>query len=64
MLVFLEEGPQSNQYRQVILDAKKFKAVSDTICGGPVADGKDEEEVEIQMTEELYDLPDLPEIYD
>lgn len=64
LLVFLEESPQSNKYRQVCLDAKTFKAVSDAICGGPVPEGKDEEECEIIMSTDVYDLFDLPEIYE
>ena len=60
MLVFLEEGAQSNKYRQVHMDAAQFKKVSDAVCGSEATEG--EEEVEIYMSTALHLLPDLQEL--
>lgn len=61
LIVLMESEPQSNKYRQVILDPKRFKEISDAVCGGPVSEGLEEEEVQILMSEDVYDLPDLKE---
>lgn len=64
VLIFMETEPQSNTYRQVILDAKKFKAMSDTISvetGRKLAENINE--IEIELSDEEYVLPDLKEIY-
>lgn len=60
LLVFHEDSPQSNQYRQVCLSPEHFKKVSDAVCGSEATDG--EEEVEITMSVDRYKLPDLMEI--
>ena len=60
LLVFVEESPQSNKYRQIILNAEEFKKVSFSI-GTITSRNGDDEMVEFQMSEELYDLPDLQE---
>lgn len=60
LLVFLERGPQSNQYQQVIFNPEQFKKVSDAVCGSEATEG--EEEVELMLSNDLYELPDLPEI--
>lgn len=59
LLVFVEESPQSNKYRQVILDPEEFKRVSMNL--GTVTGKLDDqtENVEIQMSDEIYNLPDL-----
>ena len=63
LLVFIEEEPQSNQYRQVILNKEQFKKVSDAVI--TIEKEKDEhgmEMVSFKHSEELYELPDLIEI--
>ena len=60
LLVFLEEEAQSNKYRQVHLNAEEFKKISDIVCGSEAKEG--EEEVEVTMSLDMYDLPDLREI--
>lgn len=60
LLVFLEDAPQSNQYRQVILNGSQFKRVSDAISNVVSRNG-DEEDVEIEMSLDTYLLPDLQE---
>ena len=61
LLVFLEDAPQTNKYRQVMLNKTQFKNVSDSVCGGAVKEGE-WEAVEIMMGEDIYKLPDLKEI--
>lgn len=62
LLCFLEEEPQSNNYRQVILNSEQFKNFSLSL--GKVTDQNgNDQTVEFQMSEEIYKLPDLPEIY-
>jgi len=63
LLVFLEESPQSNEYRQVVVDPKKFKEISDAVCKVEEKEG-DEELVSIRLSEEIYKLPDLREIHE
>lgn len=63
LLVFLEETPQSNKYRQVLLTKEEFKKMSLSV-GEPT--GKEEggnDVVEMQLSDDLYDLPDLTEHY-
>lgn len=62
LLVFLEDAPQSNEYRQICVNEKQFKALSDAVCTVQSREG-DDELVMIQMSEETYKLPDLQEIY-
>ncbi len=59
LLIFVEEDPQSNKYRQVLLTPEEFKKASMNL--GTVTGMLDDntENVELQMSEELYDLPDL-----
>lgn len=61
MLIFIEDEPQSNQYHQLILTEDEFKKTAMTI--GRVVKTGEVETVELQESEELYTLPDLPEIY-
>ena len=61
LIILMEHEPQSNKYRQVILDSERFKEVSDAVCGGTVPEGLEEEEVEIIMSKDVYELPDLEE---
>lgn len=60
LLVFLEDSPQSNKYRQLIFTPEEFKKVSLSV--GTV-EGKrgDDELVRLQESEETYELPDLME---
>lgn len=65
VLVFMETEPQSNVYNQVILNAEQFKAMSEHISektGNKLS--KDVDEVNIELSEEEYKLPDLREIHD
>lgn len=65
MLVFIEEEPQSNKYRQVLLNAEQFKKVSDSIIKiEKQADENGQEIVSFDQSEESYTLPDLKEIHD
>lgn len=62
LLIFLEDKPQSNKYHQVLLTLDEFKKASMMI--GTVVEEKGHKQiVELQMSEELYDLPDLEEHY-
>jgi hypothetical protein len=60
LLVFLEVKPQSNQYRQVYLNPERFKQMSDVVCGGPAK--SEDDTVMIKVSDEVYPLPDLPDI--
>ncbi len=62
LLVFLETEPQSNKYRQVILDAAEFKRFAMTI-GTVTGKNGGLEDVLIKDSDEVYDLPDLKQIY-
>ena len=64
-LIFIEDTPQSNKYRQVIVGPKKYKKISDAISQGKIK-GKDGDLqiVAIEMSDELYNLPDLTELDD
>lgn len=60
-LIFIEEEPQSNKYRQVILTPEEFKRVSDNL--GRIASEADGiEQIEINLSDEIYTLPDLKDI--
>lgn len=64
-LLFMETEPQSNKYRQVELTAEEFKNVNMSYgknTGAIIREGVNE--VELHLSEEIYDLPDLPEIYE
>lgn len=63
LLVFIETEPQSNKYRQLVLTPEEFKNVSFSIgkVTNKVGNG---EQVEVKMSEEIWELPDLPEIYE
>jgi hypothetical protein len=62
LLIFLETEPQSNDYHQVKLTPEEFKRASLAI-GTVVSRKGSEETVEMQLSEEVYKLPDLPEHY-
>lgn len=62
MLCFMETAPQSNRYRQIILNPEEFKRFSFAI--GTDTGKKDDagqDIVELNMSEEIYPLPDLRE---
>jgi hypothetical protein len=62
MLIFIEDSPQSNKYRQLMLTPEEFTKVAFSF--GKVTDVKDGvEDVEIRFSKESYNLPDLPEMY-
>ncbi len=61
LLIFIEESPQSNKYRQVFLNEEEFKKVSFSI-GDVVSEDDGIETVIYKQSEEIYDLPDLREI--
>lgn len=61
LLIFLEDAPQSNNYHQIILNGEEFKTVSLTI-GKILSKNGVMENVQVQMSEETYKLPDLREI--
>jgi hypothetical protein len=62
MLVFLETGPQTNQYRQVFLDFEEYKRVSFSLGSlvGSIENGTIASQV--RLSEKEYKLPDLREI--
>lgn len=61
-LIFLETEPQSNEYHQVMLDQETFKKVTE-VMSTLVKDGE-VQEVNLDLSEETYKLPDLQDIYD
>lgn len=61
-LIFLETEPQSNEYHQVMLDQEIFKKVTE-VMSTLVKEG-DVQEVKLDLSEEIYKLPDLQDIYD
>lgn len=61
-LIFLETEPQSNEYHQVMLDQETFKKITE-VMSTLVKDG-DIQEVNLDLSEETYKLPDLKDIYD
>ncbi len=65
LLVFLETGPQTNKYHQVLLNSEHFKKVSDAVTNGRISieDAREGfEVVEFPTSEEEYGLPDLQSI--
>lgn len=61
-LIFLETEPQSNEYHQVMLDQETFKKVTE-VMSTLVKEGEIQE-VNLDLSEETYKLPDLKDIYD
>lgn len=61
-LIFLETEPQSNKYHQVMLDQETFKKVTE-VMSTLVKEGEIQE-VNLDLSEETYKLPDLQDIYD
>jgi ABC-type tungstate transport system permease subunit len=61
LIVLMEDAPQSNKYRQVILNPEQFKKVSDAVAQQFVrVEEKDTKRLtayDIVMSDELYDLP-------
>jgi hypothetical protein len=66
LLVFIETGPQSNQYNQILLDKETFKRVSFAIT--PQIEGPEDTIVTtsfpVPCSKEVYTLPDLQQIHD
>ena len=66
LLLFIETEPQSNKYRQIKLGPEEFKKVSGSF-GLPTnkkinISGHMVDEIDVAMSDEIYDLPDLQEI--
>lgn len=63
-LVFQETEPQSNKYKQIIFTPEEFKRTAETI-GKIIKKSTDESHIdiiEVTLSDEVYMLPDLPEI--
>lgn len=60
LLLFLETGPQTNHYQQVILTAEEFKQMSMQL-GTVTATNGTKQDVTIALSDEVYPLPDLIE---
>lgn len=58
ILIFIETAPQSNKYKQIIFTAEEFPRITKSI-GTPVGMEGDIQVVEIEESNEIYDLPDL-----
>lgn len=63
LLIFMEQEPQSNNYRQVLLNPEQFKTLSLTL-GEVVSQVGSKQEVELNFSDETYTLPDLQEIHE
>ncbi len=65
LLVFMEDEPCSNRYRQVLLSAGARKKVSESICEKTgkkrMIGGEEIEEVMVELSDDTYQLPDLRE---
>lgn len=59
-LIFIETEPQSNKYHQVLLDQETFKKVTEAMST-IIKDGE-MQEVNLDVSEETYILPDLQDI--
>lgn len=62
LLVFLEVSPQSNKYQQVLFTPEEFNRVSQSIGTVVATEGK-KQDVELQLSNQIYDLPDVMEHY-
>lgn len=60
LLVFLETGPQTNKYQQILLNAEEFNRVSQSI-GKVTHKVGTMEHIELHLSEQVYELPDLIE---
>lgn len=63
LLIFLEVSPQSNKYHQLYFTQEQFKEISLKV--GDVIAPKDErhiETVKLEVSEDVYDLPDLQQV--
>lgn len=60
LLVFLETGPQTNKYQQVMFNPEEFNRVSQSI-GEVTAINGDKQDVAIKLSDAVYNLPDLVE---
>lgn len=63
VLVFMEEEVDTNRYRQVLLTPEEFKRVSDQIGRVTKQFSDGYQEVELSLSEEVYELPDLKQIH-
>ncbi len=67
LLVFLEETPGSNKYRQVLLGPEEFKQFSINLGkvekeGVTLPSGTKGAVVKMELSDDSYDLPDLQQI--
>ncbi len=65
MLIFIETGPQTNKYKQVLVTGEQFKIVSDAIStiSSTEQDLKEGMEArDVDLSDETYELPDLNSI--
>lgn len=64
-LVFIEIEPQSNQYRQVLVEAEQYKELTKLISTYKRKTlNNNIEEVEVDLSEQVYTLPDLHDIFE
>ena len=63
VLVFLETEPQSNIYAQVILNIDQYKKITTNIGRAVKAANKNNiEHYHVELSDEHYPLPDLPDV--
>ena len=67
LLLFMETEPQSNKYRQILPNLEEFKRISSsfgTLTGKKIEiEGCDVDELKVKLSDDIYNLPDLKEIY-
>lgn len=61
VLVFMEEEPQSNKYRQIGFTKETYKNLTSSL-GKVISTEGEGENREVEMSDELYELPDLQTI--
>lgn len=60
LLLFIEDYPQSNEYRHLIFTKEQYKQISDTISSfTKISQEEDTETCEITASDAIYKLPDL-----
>ncbi len=63
LLVFIETAPQSNKYRQVMLNPEEFKKMSFSIGHTVEILPNGDQRTEANFSNDTYDIPDVPQIY-
>lgn len=66
MLCFLEVRPQSNVYKQVLMDAETYKRMSFSFARikGPSEGNPLSLDVEVRLSDDEFKLPDLQAIHE